>query len=126
MLTATQPDAFSCRNWDARTTLRRLAVLATLALGGCAETLAYSPVPEAAIGKAELAGFTSIRVWGDAKTSDIAAITDFKDVAPIASPRIDGRGVAQAGPSYLASSRASARARSPHRLHSLDLATTSG
>lgn len=44
---------------------RVLALTATVALGGCAATLAYTPVPEFSVSRAEVTGYSNIRAWGD-------------------------------------------------------------
>jgi predicted patatin/cPLA2 family phospholipase len=58
---------------------RTLSVTVALALGGCA-TLAYTPVPEAAIGRAQVAGYSNIRTWGDASAPEIDLAINGKDV----------------------------------------------
>lgn len=67
-----------------------LAMTAALALGGCAATLAYTSVPETAVGRAEISGYSSIRTWGDADAHEIAAAIKLKEVAPPTLPRPHG------------------------------------
>lgn len=66
------------------------AIGAALALGGCAATLAYTPVPETAVGHAEVSGYAQIRTWGDTGAHEIDAVVDLK-VAPHAAARPEGR-----------------------------------
>jgi hypothetical protein len=58
------------------------ASASALALGGCAATLAYTPVPEMAVGRAEVAGFSHIRTWGDADAHEIDATINLGQLAP--------------------------------------------
>jgi hypothetical protein len=78
-----------------------LATTAALALGGCA-TLAYTPVPESAVGRAQVAGYSNIRTWGDANAREIDAAINLKDVEQIELSRADVRKVGPTARSYLA------------------------
>lgn len=44
---------------------RVCAMAAALALGGCAASLSYKPVPELSVGRAAVTGYPTIRAWGD-------------------------------------------------------------
>lgn len=81
---------------------RTLAITAGLALGGCATTLAYTPVPEAAISRAQVAGYSNIRAWGDANAHEIDVAINAKDVVPAALSRANGRSEGPPARSYLA------------------------
>jgi hypothetical protein len=81
---------------------RTLVVTAALTLGGCAATLAYTPVPEAASGRAQVAGYSNIRTWGDANAHEMDVALNLKDAAPAALPRAYGRGEGPPVRSYLA------------------------
>lgn len=52
-----------------------LAIGITLALAGCAATLAYTPVPESAASRAQVAGYSNIRRWGDASAFELDTST---------------------------------------------------
>ena len=53
-----------------------MAVVVMVGLNGCATTMAFNPVPAKAVARAQLAGFTNIRVWGDAKPAEAAALLE--------------------------------------------------
>lgn len=65
--------------------LQTLVVVAAVALSGCAATLKYAPVPAADIGRAEVAGYSNIRTWGNAAPREFNAAIGLKDVAPVGS-----------------------------------------
>ncbi|HEX2841344.1 patatin-like phospholipase family protein [Hyphomicrobium sp.] len=48
-----------------------------MAIAGCVSTLAYTPVPEAAVARAQVVGYSHIRMWGDANVLEIDASTLF-------------------------------------------------
>ncbi|MDQ8700867.1 patatin-like phospholipase family protein [Hyphomicrobium sp. LHD-15] len=74
--------------------------MTALALGGCAATLAYTPVPEAAIGRAQVSGYTNIRAWGDADEADAAI--NFTGVLPAPLSRTEVERKRPRARSYLA------------------------
>lgn len=47
-----------------------LCFILLLAVGGCAASLAYTPVPEVAVDRAHVEGYTNIRTWGDVHPPD--------------------------------------------------------
>ncbi len=79
---------------------RTLTVIAVLALGGCAATLAYTPVPETAIGRAQVSGYSNIRAWGDADEADAAI--NFTGVLPAPLSRTEVERQRPRARSYLA------------------------
>ena len=62
-----------------------LFAAAALGLGGCSQSLAFNSVPAAAVDRAELKGFSNIRVWGDSKKADIDAVVGAHSPVPGAS-----------------------------------------
>ncbi len=78
---------------------RALAVTATLALSGCATSLAYTPVPQISINRAEVAGYSNIRTWGDADAREIQAAIELS-TGPVVLSRTYSRG--EKSPKYLA------------------------
>lgn len=67
------------------------AIAAALALGGCAATLAYTPVPETAVSRAQVSGYANIRTWGDANAHEIDAAINLREPAPPPSSRAQAR-----------------------------------
>lgn len=62
--------------------LQTSVVAAAVSLSGCAAKLIYTPVPEAAIGRAQVAGYPNIRTWGDANAREIDAAINLKGISP--------------------------------------------
>jgi hypothetical protein len=82
--------------------LRYLAVSAALALGGCSATLAYTPVPEASVSHAQVAGYSNIRTWGDANRHESDAAKNITRDVPSKVSRVSGRREEPAVRNYLA------------------------
>ncbi|MGE0022138.1 MAG: patatin-like phospholipase family protein [Hyphomicrobium sp.] len=91
-------ECINCRRLVPQT----LAITAALTLGGCAATLAYTPVPESAVGRAQVAGYSNIRMWGDANAHKIDAVINLTDTEQAVLSRADGRKAGLPARSYLA------------------------
>jgi hypothetical protein len=77
------------------------------ALGGCSTTLALNSVPASALARAELSGFSRIRIWGDATSAELSAFLEVPAPRPLslASGNVSGdpNRIGQPNPpSYLA------------------------
>ena len=70
----------------AATRFRALALTLALAVGGCATSLAYTPVPEKSVNLAQVAGHPNIRTWGDADARDIDAAINLNAPDAAVSP----------------------------------------